>query len=157
MTQTMKTKYISLAAFLILCVGGGSFIGTQNLPGDWYDGLTKPFFNPPSWLFGPVWTVLYAMIAVAGWRTWMRDANGFLMKIWFAQIALNFTWSPVFFTYHWMLFAALIIILMIALTVYFIAKVWSKDRLAGWLMVPYLGWISFAFLLNISLWWLNFA
>jgi len=153
----MPAKYISLIAFLILCVGGGALIGTQNLPGEWYDGLTKPFFNPPSWLFGPVWTVLYAMIAVAGWRTWIRNANGTLMKIWFAQIALNFTWSPVFFTYHWTLFAALIILAMIVLTAIFIGSVWNKDRLAGWLMIPYLCWIGFASLLNISLWWLNFA
>ncbi|WP_051540816.1 TspO/MBR family protein [Ahrensia sp. 13_GOM-1096m] len=153
----MPAKYISFIAFLILCVGGGALIGTQNLPGDWYDGLTKPFFNPPSWLFGPVWTVLYAMIAVAGWRTWIRNANGTLMKIWFAQIALNFTWSPVFFTYHWTLFAALIILAMIVLTAIFIVSVWSKDRVAGWLMIPYLCWIGFASLLNISLWWLNFA
>lgn len=150
-------KYISLIAFLVLCIGGGTFIGTQNLPGEWYDGLAKPFFNPPAWLFGPVWTVLYAMIAVAGWRNWMRDANGNLMKIWFAQLALNFTWSPVFFTYHWMLFAAFIIIVMIVLTILYILKTWNKDRLSGWLMVPYLCWIGFAALLNISLWWLNVA
>lgn len=151
----MPTKYISLIAFLVLCVAGGALIGTQNLPGDWYDGLVKPFFNPPNWLFGPVWTVLYAMIAVAGWRTWMRSSDSGLMIVWFGQLALNFTWSPVFFTYNLMLVAALIIIAMIVLTVIFIAKSWNVDRTASLLMGPYLCWISFATLLNVSLWWLN--
>lgn len=156
----MQTKYLSLIAFVVLCVGGGSLIGTQNLPGDWYEGLTKPFFNPPNWLFGPVWTILYTMIAIAGWRTWLRDVDssggmGPLMLLWFAQLALNFTWSPVFFTYHLMLFAGLIIVAMVVMTLSFIVKSWSQDRIASYLMIPYLCWISFATLLNISLWWLN--
>lgn len=146
---------IVLAIFVVLCVGGGSLIGTQNLPGDWYDGLSKPFFNPPSWIFGPVWSVLYAMIGVAGYRTWMRNANGNLMKIWFAQLALNFTWSPVFFTYHWTLIAALIIMAMVALTILYVVRSRAVDRLASWLMVPYLCWICFATLLNVSLWYMN--
>ena len=151
----MPTKYLSFIAFIVLCVGGGALIGTQNLPGDWYAGLTKPFFNPPNWIFGPVWTILYAMIAVAGWRTWMRASDSGLMILWFAQLALNFTWSPVFFTYHWMLVAALIIIAMVVMTVAFIKTSWRIDRTASLLMIPYLCWIIFATLLNLSLWWLN--
>jgi tryptophan-rich sensory protein len=151
----MSTKTITLIAFIILCVGGGSFVGTQNLPGDWYEGLSKPIFNPPAWVFGPVWTILYAMIAIAGWRTWMRASDSGLMILWFAQLALNLTWSPVFFTYHWMLPAAIIIILMVILTLIFILKSWSIDRAAALLMLPYLAWISFATVLNLSLWWLN--
>lgn len=151
----MSTRTITLIAFIVLCVGGGSFVGVQNMPGDWYDGLAKPFFNPPAWIFGPVWTILYAMIAIAGWRTWMRASDSELMILWFAQLALNFTWSPVFFTYHWMLAAALIIILMVILTLGFIIKSWKLDRAAALLMLPYLAWISFATILNLSLWWLN--
>lgn len=151
----MSTRYLSLVAFLVLCIGGGSLVGTQNLPGEWYEGLSKPFFNPPNWLFGPAWAILYALIAIAGWRTWMRASDSKLMILWFAQLALNFTWSPVFFTYHWMLIAALIIAAMIALTVVYIAKSWQFDRIASLFMLPYLAWIVFAGALNISLWWLN--
>ncbi|MEM8542340.1 MAG: TspO/MBR family protein [Pseudomonadota bacterium] len=151
----MATRIITLIAFIALCVGGGSLVGLQNLPGEWYDGLTKPFFNPPNWIFGPVWTLLYLMIAIAGWRTWMRASDSGVMILWFAQLALNLTWSPVFFTYHWMLPAALIIIAMVVLTISFIIKSWADDRAASWLMVPYLAWISFATILNLSLWWLN--
>lgn len=151
----MPTRYFVLIAFIVLCVGGGSLVGLQNLPGDWYDQLTKPFFNPPAWVFGPVWMVLYTMIAIAGWRTWMRASDSGLMIIWFAQLALNFTWSPVFFTYHWMLVAALIIIVMVVLTIAFVIGAWKADRAAAVLMLPYLAWISFATMLNISLWWLN--
>lgn len=151
----MSTRTLTLIAFLALCVGGGSLVGLQNLPGDWYDGLDKPFFNPPNWIFGPVWTLLYTMIAIAGWRTWMRASDSGLMILWFAQLALNLTWSPVFFTYHWMLVAALIIVVMVALTIAFIINSWKDDRAAAVLMLPYLAWISFASLLNISLWWLN--
>lgn len=151
----MSTRYISLIAFLVLCVGGGSLVGSQNVPGEWYEGLTKPFFNPPNWLFGPAWAVLYTLIAIAGWRTWMRASDGKLMIVWFAQLALNFTWSPVFFTYQWMLGAAAIIAVMIVLTIIFIAKSWRPDKIASVLMLPYLAWIIFAGTLNISLWWLN--
>ena len=151
----MSTRTITLIAFVVLCVGGGSLVGLQNLPGVWYDGLVKPFFNPPAWIFGPVWAVLYAMIAIAGWRTWMRASDSGLMILWFAQLALNLTWSPVFFTYHWMLLAAFIIVLMVFLTLGFIVKSWKVDRSAALLMLPYLAWISFAAILDVSLWWIN--
>lgn len=148
-------KWIALAAFLVLCVGGGSLIGTMNLPGAWYEGLAKPFFNPPNWLFGPVWTVLYAMVAFAGWRTWLRGYKGLAMQIWFLQLAVNFTWSPMFFGAQMLGLALLIIGVMIALTVIFIQLTWKADRLTALLMLPYLAWISFAGLLNASLWWMN--
>ena len=84
----------SLAAFIALCVGGGLLIGLSNPPGPWYASLVKPSFNPPNWLFGPVWTTLYAMLAVVGWRTWQRCRGEVGMKLWWSQLALNFAWSP---------------------------------------------------------------
>src|SRR4051794_28977474 len=80
-------------------------------PGEWYAALAKPSFNPPNWLFAPVWTVLYVLIAVAGWRTFERDQRGGPMKLWWAQLALNFLWSPVFFGAHRIGLALLIILL----------------------------------------------
>ena len=93
-------RYLTLALFLLFTVGGGLLTGLYNMPGEWYQGLVKPSFNPPPWLFGPVWTILYVLIAFAGWRTWQRRAEGPAMQVWFAQMVLNFAWSPVFFTAH---------------------------------------------------------
>jgi benzodiazapine receptor len=64
-------RYVTLALFLILVLGGGTLMGASNIPGPWYEALQKPWFNPPNWLFGPAWTVLYILIAIAGWRTWV--------------------------------------------------------------------------------------
>ena len=125
------------------------------MPGDWYEGLAKPSFNPPAWVFGPVWTTLYVLIGFAGWRTWQRRADGPAMQVWFAQMVLNFIWSPVFFTAHAIGFALVILVMMWVLIAGFIRLSWARDRLAAWAFVPYLAWVSFAGLLNASIWWLN--
>src|SRR5690349_23141603 len=97
----MARRHKSLLLFLVLVVSLGWLIGATNLPGAWYASLNKPSFNPPNWIFGPTWTVLYIMIAIAGWRTWLQEApRGLAMQLWFAQMALNFAWSPVVFTLH---------------------------------------------------------
>ena len=86
-------RIVRLILFLVLVVGGGLAIGFLTAPGAWYAGLAKPSFNPPNWLFAPVWTVLYVLIAMAAWRIFERNRNGWLMKIWWAQLVLNFLWS----------------------------------------------------------------
>ena len=92
-------RFVSLILFLILVLGGGLVLGGLTVPGVWYAGLNKPSLNPPTWLFGPVWTVLYVLIAVAGWRVWERDRTGGPMRLWWAQLTLNFL-DPVFFAAH---------------------------------------------------------
>ncbi|MGY2993993.1 translocator protein [Mesorhizobium sp. URHB0026] len=148
-------RYLSLLLFLVLVLGGGLLIGFATLPGAWYASLAKPSFNPPNWVFAPAWTLLYVLIAVAGWRTWSRDPAGTGMKIWGAQLVLNFLWSPTFFGAKMMGTALVIIMLLLAVIVLFIASVWTRDRLACWLFVPYAAWVAFATLLNASLLWLN--
>lgn len=155
MAKQSYQKWIALAAFILLVLGGGFFIGANTLPGAWYAALNKPFFNPPNWIFAPVWSILYIMIAIAGWRIWCLVPKSALMMIWFAQLALNFFWSPTFFTAQNLVLAAIIIVIMIALTVLFITRSCKVDKISAYLMVPYLAWISFAALLNVSLWWLN--
>jgi tryptophan-rich sensory protein len=149
------SRWLALAAFLILTLGGGTLIGMATLPGDWYAALEKPFFNPPNWLFGPVWTILYILVGIAGWRTWLRGYRGVPMQVWFGQLVFNFLWSPIFFGVHQIGFAVIIIASMIGLTVLFVRLTWDHDRASALLMLPYLAWISFAGLLNGSLWWLN--
>lgn len=148
-------RYLTLALFMVFAVGGGLLIGAINMPGAWYAALAKPPFNPPGWVFGPVWTVLYILIAIAGWRSWERRFEGPATQIWFGQLALNFLWSPVFFSMHLMGFALLVIVALLLLILFFIALSWQRDRIAAWLFVPYAIWVAFASVLNASLLILN--
>jgi benzodiazapine receptor len=148
-------RHVSLALFLALVLGGGLVLGFLTAPGAWYAGLAKPAFNPPAWLFGPVWTVLYILIAVSGWRVWQRDRHGRPMNLWWAQLTLNFLWTPVFFAAHQIGLALVVIVLMLASILGFIATAWRLDRVAAWLFVPYAAWVAFASALNGSIWALN--
>jgi benzodiazapine receptor len=148
-------RYATLALFLVLVVGGGILIGVGNIPGEWYQALEKPWFNPPNWLFGPAWTFLYILIAVAGWRIWQRNRGGRAMKLWWAQLALNFLWSPVFFTAHSIGGALVVVFALLLAILAFIALTWNRDRTAALLFLPYALWVAFATTLNASIWWLN--
>lgn len=148
-------RYVSLILLLALVLGGGFALGFLTAPGEWYAGIAKPAFNPPAWLFGPVWTVLYILIAIAGWRVWQRDRSGWPMTLWWAQLALNFLWTPVFFAAHQIGLALVVILLMLAAILAFIVTAWRLDRVAAWLFVPYAAWVAFASLLNGSIWMLN--
>jgi len=148
-------RFLVLAAFFVLVLGGGTFIGLFNVPGEWYQALEKPWFNPPNWVFGPAWTTLYILIAIAGWRTYERKPAGNAMQLWWAQLVLNFAWSPVFFTLQSPLMALAISVLMWAAILAFIALTWNRDRVSALLFVPYAAWVTFATVLNASIWWLN--
>ena len=148
-------RFGPLTLFLLLVVGGGLAIGFLTAPGEWYAGLVKPPFNPPNWVFGPVWTVLYVLIAVAGWRTFERDRSSWPMKLWWAQLVLNFLWSPTFFATHLIGLALLVILLLLAAILAFIIVSWRQDRVAAWLFAPYAAWAAFASALNDSIWLLN--
>ncbi|MER8924061.1 TspO/MBR family protein [Mesorhizobium sp. M0802] len=141
--------------FLILVLGGGLLIGYATLPGEWYASLAKPPFNPPNWVFAPAWTLLYVLIAVAGWRTWERERAGAAMKIWALQLVLNFARSPTFFGAKLVGPALVVILALLASIALFIATVWNRDRVSGWLFAPYALWVAFATLLNASLLLLN--
>jgi len=148
-------RFGPLTLFLLLVFGGGLVIGFLTAPGEWYAGLVKPPFNPPNWVFGPVWTVLYVLIAVAGWRTFERDRSSWPMKLWWAQFVLNFLWSPVFFAAHRIGLALLVILLLLAAILAFLVVSWRQDRVAAWLFAPYAAWVAFAAVLNDSIWLLN--
>jgi len=152
--QTPNT-WLILAGFLVVVIGVGAFIGTQSTPGTWYESLEKPPFNPPSWVFGPVWFTLYAMIAVAGWRIFTTPDTGLARTLWVAQMLLNWAWSPVWFNAQMIWPAFAIIVAMWLAIVGFILVTWKRDRLAALLFVPYLAWVSFASVLNLSIGLLN--
>ncbi|WP_375451627.1 TspO/MBR family protein [uncultured Devosia sp.] len=147
--------WLILAAFMVVVVGVGGLIGTQSLPGAWYQTLAKPPFNPPNWIFGPVWFALYVMIAIAGWRIFMIDAASTTMKIWYAQMLFNWAWSPVWFIAHQIWAAYAIIMVLWLLLIAFIVTARRIDKPAAWLFGPYLAWVSFASLLNLSIGILN--
>lgn len=125
----------------------------------WYNTLSKPFFNPPSWVFGPAWTILYTLMAISAILVWrkrskkksVRDA----LKLFGIQLALNLIWSPVFFGAHNILLALIIIIFMLFFIVKTIMAFAKVDKLASYLLYPYLIWVSFATILNFSVYILN--
>ena len=145
----------SLIVFLVAAVGIGLLIGATNLPGQWYANLSKPSFNPPNWVFPPTWTVLYILIAVAGWRTWLQERNGLALQLWFVQMLLNFSWSPVFFGLHHMALGLAIILALLAAIVGFISVQARENRTAALLFVPYAAWVAYAATLNFALLRLN--
>lgn len=148
-------RWTVLIGFLVLTVGGGLAIGFLTAPGEWYAALAKPAFNPPNWLFAPVWTVLYVLIAVTGWRTFERDSGSWPMRLWWTQLALNFLWSPVFFAAHRIGLALLVIALLLVAILALIFTSWRQDRVAAWLFAPYAAWVVFASALNGAIWLLN--
>lgn len=148
-------RHLSLILFLLLVIGGGLLIGYLTAPGDWYAQLAKPAFTPPGWVFGPAWTVLYILIAVAGWRVWRANPAGRAMKLWWSQLALNFLWSPVFFSAHQIGLALGVILLLLVTILGFIAVVRQQDRVPAWLFAPYAAWVTFASVLNGVLFTLN--
>ena len=149
-----------LAAFVVACLSVSAIGGavTATSVGDWYAALEKPAFNPPDWVFAPVWTVLYLMMAVAGWRVWRRA--GFrgariALALFAAQLALNLAWSLLFFGLRRIDLALVEIVVLLAVILSTTVVFWRIDRLAGWLFVPYAAWVAYAVVLNGSLWELN--
>jgi translocator protein len=150
-------KWVALAGFIILClaVGGSAGYFTAQSVLTWFPTLNKPFFNPPSWVFAPVWTTLYIMMAVAAWLVWLEGNSRNALILFFIQLSVNFAWPLLFFAMHQLTWALVAIITMWALILVTLRTFWKASKPAGWLMLPYLAWVSFATVLNASFWWLN--
>ncbi len=152
----MRGPTVSLIFFLVLTVGGGLLIGFATRPTAWYVRLAKPWFTPPNGVFAPVWALLYVCIAIAGWRAFARDPAGWPMTLWILALALNFSWSPIFFRLHRPLVAFLVIQALLTTIIAFIVLAWRQDdAVSAWLFVPYAAWVSFASVLNAAIWLLN--
>lgn len=127
-------------------------------PGEWYAGLDKPPFTPPSLAFPIAWTLLYLLMAVAAWRATLAAppaARWHTLWPFAAQLAANALWSPLFFGLHWMGVALVDLLLLWGLIVFTIRRFAGVSPLAAWLLAPYLAWVSLAAYLNTSIWWLN--
>jgi benzodiazapine receptor len=145
-------RILIYAAFILGVVAMGLAIGALTRPGAWYATLAKPSFNPPNWIFGPVWTVLYVMIGAAGARTFERGGS---LWLWLSQMVLNFAWPIAFFGLQRPAFALVIVLAMLATIVAFIATRWTPDRVSALLFVPYAAWVAFASMLNAAIVALN--
>jgi tryptophan-rich sensory protein len=126
-------------------------------PAEWYAAIAKPSWNPPAWVFGPVWSTLYLMMGVAAWRIWRGAQPGReqALRLWWMQLFLNALWSPVFFGWHRLDLALLEILVLLGFIVATARAFGRIDRIAGALLLPYLAWVSFAAFLNFTLWSLN--
>jgi benzodiazapine receptor len=155
-------KITKILSVVVTCLVIGYFSGivTRSAIMDWYPTLIKPSFNPPNWIFAPVWSMLYVMMGVAAGLVWDRmDSNREVVKkaliVFAIQLALNALWSYLFFGLHNPMLAGLEIIIL-WLVIYETYLQFSKiNKIAGYLLMPYLAWVSFAMVLNASIWWLN--
>jgi tryptophan-rich sensory protein len=154
-------KIIKIVLVVLVCVSVGYLSGTVTRESitTWYPTLVKPVFNPPNWIFAPVWTLLYIMMGIAAGLVWtsefeqktVKKALGFFA----IQLGLNALWSYLFFGLHNPLLA-LIEIVLLWLMIFETYNQFKKiDKVSGFLMIPYLAWVSFATILNASIWWLN--
>lgn len=160
-TQLSTTQqFAGLIVAILFCfavAGTGGLITAPRIP-DWYAGLVKPDWTPPDWIFGPVWTVLYVMMAVAAWLVWRQ--SGFAgaktpLALFAIQLALNSLWSVLFFGFRNPGGAAIEIVLLWAAILATLLAFWRRSPWAGMLLVPYLGWVTFAGVLNITIWRMN--
>jgi translocator protein len=158
--QLNKTTKIIVLVISCLAIGFLSGQVTRDATNTWYPTIIKPSFNPPNWIFGPVWSMLYAMMGVAAGLVWAKiDANREVVKkalLFFGiQLLLNALWSYLFFGLHNPMLAFIEIILLWLMIYETYSQFKKIDKIAGYLLIPYLAWVGFASILNVSIWWLN--
>ena len=152
-----KNKYLSLfliLAFTFIASGIGGFI-TASFKEPWYSAIILPAFNPPSWVFAPVWTTLYFLMSIAIWRVWINFFDQKILNIYFIHLFFNATWSIVFFGFHQIELALLNLIIILIFIVILIRIYFKRNKLSFYLMLPYFFWSSYALILNASILILN--
>lgn len=157
-----KRDLLALVGFIVLCFAAAGLGGLWTAPatsaGGWYSQIAKPAWTPPSWLFGPVWTALYLMMAIAAWLVWRQGgwaAQGRPLTLFLVQLALNALWSGLFFGLRSPGLGMIeIVFLWLAILLTLLAFL-RVTPVAGWMMVPYLLWVTFASALNFAVWRLN--
>ena len=152
-----KNKYLSL--FLIFLITSlASAIGgftTASFKEPWYSEIILPSFNPPSWVFAPVWTTLYIMMSIAVWKVWINSFDLKVLKLYFIHLFFNSTWSIVFFGFHQIGLALINLIIIIIFIILLMKSYFVRDKVSFYLMAPYLLWSSYALILNSSIFLIN--
>ncbi len=151
----IMNRTIVYVVFIAAVLGLGLLIGTNNIPGEWYRSLAKPAFNPPDWIFAPVWSILYVMIGVVGARMFLDHRRSAAMRLWLAQMILNVLWSPLFFGMQDIASALIVIIALVIAVAGFVVASWQRDRISALLFLPYLAWVAFATALNSAILLMN--
>ena len=152
-----KNKYLSLIFFLIITFSASAIGGftTSAFKEPWYSEIILPSFNPPSWVFGPVWSTLYVFMSIAVWKAWSITKDKKLLKIYFLHLFFNAIWSVIFFGFH-NIGLALFDLIIILFFIILLMKIYYKiNKTSFYLMIPYLIWSSYAFVLNASIFFLN--
>ena len=152
-----KNKYLSLAIIILitfLAPAIGSY-ATSAFKEPWYSELILPSFNPPSWVFAPVWSTLYLMMSFAIWKIWTKIFDSKILKIYFIHIFFNSTWTVVFFGFHQIGLALLNLIVILIFIIILMKEYFTKDKISFILMVPYLSWSGYALILNSAIFLLN--
>ena len=153
----VNNKYLSL--FLILLITSlASAIGgftTTSFKEPWYSEIILPSFNPPSWVFAPVWTTLYIMMSIAIWKIWINSFDPQILKLYFIHLFFNGTWSIVFFGFHQIGLALINLIIILIFIILLMKKYFVRDKISFYLMIPYLLWSSYALILNGSIFLYN--
>lgn len=155
-----RTRSLGLVLFILICLGAGglgAIVTTPEING-WYRTIIKPEWNPPDWVFGPVWTTLFVLMGISAWLVWkpagFRDAATPL-ALFAVQLTFNVAWSWIFFGLHQIGWAVIEILILWAAILATTVAFFRRSKPAGWLLVPYLGWVSFASILNFTIWRLN--
>jgi tryptophan-rich sensory protein len=154
----LRNQWVVLALLLLLCLGVGALGGfaTSSAIESWYRTIAKPSWTPPDWLFGPVWTLLYIMMAVAAWLVWKtKDRIGPAMALFAVQLALNLAWSFLFFGARSPGLAFIELVMLWVAVLLTMLAFFGRSTAAGLLFVPYLAWVSFAGALNLAIWAMN--
>lgn len=155
-----KNLWISLVAFIIICLLVQIFasIWTRETVSTWYPTLFKPSWTPPNWVFGPVWSILYILIAVSGWLIYKAEFSrkrSIALWLYGCQLAVNFLWSFLFFSLRSPILGLIDIVLLCVLIILTIINAWPVRQLASLLLIPYLIWVIYATSLNAGIWFLN--
>lgn len=154
----MKLSYkFLLCIFVSLSLGGIIGASSSSSIIEWYPFIIKPSWNPPNWIFGPVWSLLYIMIGVVFALIWHSEKldKRKAYRLFFIQFCLNLAWTPIFFNFHQIAFAFVEIIFMLIFIYLTIIEFYKINRKAAYLLVPYAIWVSFATILNGTIYWLN--
>ena len=152
-----NNKYISLALILLvtfLASGVGGFV-TSSFKEPWYSEIILPSFNPPSWVFGPVWTILYIFMSVAIWVIWNNSLNKKILQVYFVHLFFNAIWSIIFFGFHQILFALIDLGIILIFIIWLMKIYYQINKISFVLMIPYLLWSSYALVLNATIFYLN--
>jgi benzodiazapine receptor len=153
----IKNPAVGLILWIVVSMAAG-WVGSRFMPGEWYASLAKPSWNPPSSVFGPVWSILYILMGIAAWLVWRKvgfSGAPVVLGLFIVQLVLNSLWSYFFFGVHQPGLAFIEIVVLWSMILIITIGFWRVSVLAGVLLLPYLCWVGFASVLNLQLWRLN--